>query len=207
MFRARHLNGITVQPGELFHFQLNLFVSDRQLFPWFEKVFAALAHEGLGPDRAAAELFQVDELSSPTLLPLDPKPQTPGSVEVEFLSPTELKHNGKTVQRPSFPVLFGRVRDRLATLAMLYADAPLDEIDFEGTSTRASLVEMTRCEIHQEERLRRSSRTGQTHPIGGFTGTARYEGDLAEFLPFLEAAQWTGVGRHAVWGNGEIRVR
>jgi hypothetical protein len=27
---------------------------------------------------------------------------------------------------------------------------------------------------------------------------------LAEFVPFLRAARWTGVGRQTVWGNGEI---
>jgi hypothetical protein len=37
-------------------------------------------------------------------------------------------------------------------------------------------------------------------------GTATYEGDLAEFLPWLQAAEATGVGRHAVWGQGEIRL-
>jgi hypothetical protein len=51
---------------------------------------------------------------------------------------------------------------------------------------------------------RRSSRTGQVHPIGGFVGEAEYEGDLAEFVPYLHAARWTGVGRQTVWGKGEI---
>jgi CRISPR/Cas system endoribonuclease Cas6 (RAMP superfamily) len=53
---------------------------------------------------------------------------------------------------------------------------------------------------------RRSSRTGQSHGIGGFVGWAEYQGELSEFLPILQAAQWTGVGRHCVWGNGELRV-
>ncbi len=35
---------------------------------------------------------------------------------------------------------------------------------------------------------------------------AEYEGDLAEFLPYLEAAHWTGVGRHCTWGNGQIHT-
>jgi hypothetical protein len=65
---------------------------------------------------------------------------------------------------------------------------------------------MTRCEIRRVEVERRSGRTGQSHSIGGFAGVAEYEGDLREFLPFLEAAQWTGVGRQAVWGKGEIAV-
>ena len=71
---------------------------------------------------------------------------------------------------------------------------------------RASAVEMIRCQLRQVEAERRSSRTGYSHTIGGFVGEAYYEGDLSEFLPYLEAAQWTGVGRHCVWGNGELRV-
>jgi hypothetical protein len=62
------------------------------------------------------------------------------------------------------------------------------------------------CDIQSVRVTRRSSRTGQRHPIGGFTGSAEYEGDLGEFLPYLEAARWTGVGRQTVWGNGEIAI-
>ncbi|MGB9605238.1 MAG: CRISPR system precrRNA processing endoribonuclease RAMP protein Cas6, partial [Bryobacteraceae bacterium] len=39
-----------------------------------------------------------------------------------------------------------------------------------------------------------------------FTGEVEYEGDVAEFVPYLEAAQWTGVGRQTVWGKGELAV-
>jgi len=53
---------------------------------------------------------------------------------------------------------------------------------------------------------RRSSRTGQVHGIGGFVGVAEYEGELGEFVPYLEAARWTGVGRQCVWGKGELHV-
>ena len=77
-------------------------------------------------------------------------------------------------------------------------------IDFRAFGERAALVRMTRCEIEQVEVVRRSSRTGQVHPIGGFIGEAEYEGDLTEFVPFLRAAKWTGVGRQTVWGKGEI---
>ena len=45
------------------------------------------------------------------------------------------------------------------------------------------------------------------HSIGGFVGEAEYEGDLAEFVPYLRVAKWTGVGRQTVWGKGEVEVR
>jgi len=63
---------------------------------------------------------------------------------------------------------------------------------------------MTRCELVQVAAGRTSRATGQRHSLGGFTGVAEYEGDLAEFLPYLEIARWTGVGRQTVWGKGEI---
>ena len=55
-------------------------------------------------------------------------------------------------------------------------------------------------------RDRLSTRTGQSHPLGGFTGEAVYEGPLTPFLPYLEAARFTGVGRQTVWGKGEIAL-
>jgi len=61
--------------------------------------------------------------------------------------------------------------------------------------------------VHQVEVHRQSSRTGQVHSIGGFVGEAEYEGELSEFLPYLRAAKWTGVGRQTVWGKGEVNCQ
>ncbi len=47
---------------------------------------------------------------------------------------------------------------------------------------------------------------GKSTPLGGFTGSVEYEGKLAEFLPWLRAARWVGVGRQTVWGKGDVRV-
>ena len=65
---------------------------------------------------------------------------------------------------------------------------------------------MVRCKLTWEKVERKSGRTGQIHPLGGFLGDADYEGDLAEFLPWLRVAQWVGVGRQTVWGKGDVRV-
>ena len=102
-------------------------------------------------------------------------------------------------------MLFARVRDRISSLRAFYGAGPLD-IDFRGLGERAAEVRMTRCDIRSIEIERRSSRTGQIHSLGGFMGEAGYEGALAEFVPFLEAAQFTGVGRQTVWGKGQIEV-
>jgi len=105
--------------------------------------------------------------------------------------------------RPEFGLLFARIRDRISTLRALYQGGPIG-IDFKAIGERAAQVKMTRCEIEYVAAERTSRRTGQTHSLGGFVGMAEYEGDLGEFLPYLEIARYTGVGRQTVWGKGEI---
>ena len=204
VFRARHLDGKTVQPGQPFHFDMHVFTPEKEILSHFTRAFAEFACEGLGPKRGKAELQRVPE---PTPISLDLSPAFPasGKIRIDFLSPTELKHEDHIAHQPDFPILFARVRDRISTLRALYGPGPLD-IDFHGSGLRAAAVKMMRCEVHRVDAQRRSSRTGQTHPLGGFIGAAEYEGDLAEFLPYLEAARWAGVGRQAVWGKGEIGI-
>jgi hypothetical protein len=124
-----------------------------------------------------------------------------GRVRVSFVTPTELKG----AERPEFGILFARLRDRISTLRALYQDGPL-EIDFKGMAERARLVKMTRCEITHVKAERVSRNTLQRHSLGGFVGFADYEGELSEFLPYLEIGRYTGVGRQTVWGKGEIHA-
>ncbi len=73
----------------------------------------------------------------------------------------------------------------------------------DGRARGAGQDDAMRRSRHVE--VERSSRaTGQTHSLGGFTGVAEYSGELGEFLPYLEIARYTGVGRQTVWGKGEI---
>jgi hypothetical protein len=226
VFRARHLDGCTVRAGEPFHFDLHVFTAERDVLAYFILTFASLAREGLGPRRGKAELLRVRRFSAegvpeetlyeqsvqmitaglvPVSLDLMPPESAPTRIRVDFLSPTELKHEHKIANRPEFPILFGRIRDRISTLRRLYGPGPLD-IDYQGTNFRAASIKMTRCQLRRQETERCSTRTGQAHSIGGFIGTAEYEGDLAEFLPYLEVGHWVGVGRQSVWGKGEIKA-
>ena len=196
VFRARHLDGLTIAAEDAFHFDVNIFDVRGDSVSCFIQVFSEFG---------AAKLQCVDRESEPRRLSLD-RPVTPVSkIRIEFLTPTELKSKDQIVDRPEFPILFGRIRDRLSTLSALYGSGPLP-IDFAATGERAARVWLAQCDIRTVSSERRSGRTGQRHPIGGFVGSAEYEGELAEFVPYLEAARWTGVGRQTVWGKGEIVV-
>jgi hypothetical protein len=93
----------------------------------------------------------------------------------------------------------------VSTLRFLYGGSGSD-VDFKALGVRAAEVRRTRTSLGRVRALRRSSKTGQVHPLDGFIGEIEYEGDLGEFLPYLQAARWTGVGRQTVWGKGSIET-
>jgi len=205
--RAAHLDGRRFQPGETFAVNVHVFDLRPQLFEMLAEAFGGLARSGLGPGRALVELMQ-PVTSSRVEINLAKPLETARRIRIFFRTPTELKgHASSGEPAPGeipFGVLFSRIRDRIATLSSLYAE-PLP-IDFQNLSNRARLVKTANSDLAYQHVSRRSSRTGAVHGIGGFTGTAEYEGDLTEFLPYLRAAWWTGAGRHTVWGNGVIEV-
>lgn len=185
VIRAAELDGRLVESGEQFCFGLNWFDAGERL----EAVVRAFAHW--------ADLIAMEQ--SAVSIDLSQRSQPVSRIRVEFRSPTDLKN----VETPDFSVLLARARDRVSTLRGLYGPGPLD-IDFRGLAERARSIKMVRSGLKRVAIRRHSSRTGQHHGIGGFVGFAEYEGDLAEFLSYLEAARWTGVGRHCAWGNGQI---
>jgi hypothetical protein len=197
VFRARHLDGCTIAPGETFHFDFHWFDLRRPSLDIVIRAFCELARE--------AELVDVRGADAPLELCLDPAPDPIDHVTVRFETPTELKAGGETIEQPEFGVLVARIRDRISTLRALYDDGPLT-IDFRQFGERAARIHMTRCDIRHVQASRRSSRTGQIHSLGGFVGEAEYHGDLTEFVPFLRAAHWTGVGRQTAWGKGELTL-
>ncbi len=172
VLRTRSLEGKRFAAGEEIPFRVHVF--DRDLVP-----------------PATEELR----------LSLSPPDFPVNRVQIEFLTPTELK-GGDGLE---FGVLLARLRDRVSSLRALYGEGPL-ELDYVGMGERARRVRTLQQEMVFEQRERTSHRSGQTHGIGGFVGRAVYEGDLGEFLPYLEAGAWTGVGRQTVWGKGEIRT-
>jgi hypothetical protein len=226
VFRAAHLDGQAISAGQGFHFDLHVFDTRDPAAAYFVLAFAKVAQDGLGPGRGRAVLDTVLQLDlestatavlyengvftsqdalPPATIQLTPAAAEISSIVVRFLTPTELKAEHALAERPDFGVLLSRMRDRVSTLSALYGAGPL-AVDFRAMGERAGRIEMTRCDIRHHHIERRSARTAQVHSIGGFTGEAAYSGELAEFVPLLRAAEWTGVGRHTVWGNGQIQV-
>ncbi|HEY2018104.1 MAG TPA: CRISPR system precrRNA processing endoribonuclease RAMP protein Cas6, partial [Bryobacteraceae bacterium] len=205
LFRAAHLDGLTISPGTGFSFDVHVFDVRQPTLPHLRNAFDVIADKGLGARRGRAQLERVEQLDisdcpqlvedqplPPAVIRFDPDSEPVDRVRVRFLTPTELKSGGDIASKPEFPILFGRLRDRLSTLRSLYGAGPM-EVDFQAMGARSGSVRLEHCELTWERVARRSGRTGQVHSIGGFTGEATYGGPLAEFLPWLQAARWVGV--------------
>lgn len=187
--RAHSLDGRTLAPGQHFSLELHLFWTDpgpfhqalRQL-PWAELTAAAVRT---------------------VVLDLAPQPASGGHVRVRFLTPTELKPPIAPGQLPPFHTLVCRLRDRLSALRATYGPGPLD-LDHAAFGHGAGAVAASAGELFWHNAARSSQRTGQSHPLGGFTGWVKYEGGVAPYLPWLRAGFYSGVGRQTVWGKGII---
>ncbi len=205
VLRAASLDGQQFGAGESFTLGANVFDPDISAIEHFRLTFEQLCKEGLGPSRPRIELLEARELPG-VEVKLEEQRNPVSKIKLAFVTPTELKIGGEILREPRFDAVFKRARDRAAGLVALYQTPHDGRPDFRGLGGRAEAIRMTSSRLVQIEPKRRSSRTGQTHSLGGFQGEAEYEGELTEFLPYLEALWWTGVGRLTVWGNGQVRL-
>ncbi len=200
VLRVRNLDGHSFQSGESLEIGVNLFAPE--LLNVFRDGFQRLAASGLGPARVRLELDAFEAVPMSFDLTLG---YSCDQIEVAFATPTELEGWNRD-GLPPFEVLIARVRDRLSALCTFYGSGE-PELDFRGLAERARAVRTVSGGLSTIRSQRTSSRTGQTHPLSGFTGSVHYAGQLAEFVPLLRAACCTGVGRQTVWGHGEISLR
>lgn len=226
LFRSPHLNGARIALNQPFHFDLHLFDLRPKIVAYFISAFQQFAETGIGPAKGAAQVTAVSVLDAarrpvgdiysdgvlrsnvpcpPVEINLIPPAQPIQSVSIRFLTPTELRKNQPTSEPPPFVVLLARLRDRISNLLTLYGPGKPD-FDFTGLSQRAKAITIEKSSLTNQFTSRFSGRSVQEHPIGGFLGVIEYAGDLSEFVPFLQAGEWTGVGRHTVWGNGQIEI-
>jgi hypothetical protein len=227
VIRASALDGRTFAAGGGFPIDIHVFDLGEPVLEYLVRAFLHLATEGIGTGRGRVALENVHTLTASrepgacvyqagrglapeALAPMQlsmaatAEPPSDGAI-LRFLTPTELKSGGRVLADAPFEAVFARARDRVRTVSSLYGAAPI-EMEFQAMSKRAAAIETVSSDLERIAVKRRSSRTGQVHPLGGLVGEVRYAGDISEFLPILRAAYWTGIGRQTVWGKGMIEV-
>lgn len=142
--------------------------------------------------------------------------------EIDFQTPTLLRTGSgvvpdgrriaarEIVGAPPFGVLIRRLRDRLSSLCAFFADEEWHRDDFGELGRLADEVELLEEATAWQHRSRRSTRTGQSHELSGFTGKATYrfpsQSHLNSLLPLVRYGELIHVGKNVVWGNGRIEL-
>ncbi|MBW2097036.1 MAG: CRISPR system precrRNA processing endoribonuclease RAMP protein Cas6, partial [Deltaproteobacteria bacterium] len=209
----------TYEPGQRIFFDLVLVGNCRDLFPYVIVSFKELGSRGIGAGRGRFSIGRVECLDGSGAVQRvmeagDNLVHTPqleihlgqatelkqDRVRVKFFTPVLLKDKGQWV-RPGFGALMKRLRDRIHSLSYFYCGRPLD-MDFRGFGRRAESVRTAYQDLHWVEETRYSKHRHLTHELKGYVGEVVYEGDLAEFWPFLWIGQYLHVGKAAAFGQG-----
>jgi CRISPR/Cas system endoribonuclease Cas6 (RAMP superfamily) len=126
-------------------------------------------------------------------------------LEMRFLTPTQLKYEGRPAPEPEFHILWRNLQRRLSLLRLAHG-AGRPEIDFAAGIRRAETIHLVHWSAREVNWQRYSRRQGQRVPMGGFVGAARYEGDLVPFLPVLKLGSLVGVGDNCTFGMGQYEI-
>ena len=118
---------------------------------------------------------------------------------------TRLKSDRDYVRRPEFHVLLRALLRRISALSYFHCGQRI-EADFAGLAARSRAVVLARDATAWRDWTRFSSRQDARMDLGGIIGEAEYEGDLAEFLPWLFWGQIAHVGKNATFGLGRIAL-
>jgi hypothetical protein len=200
-----------VEAGQEFSFAARLFGDAVVLHPYIAAVFSRLVEEGFGRDRVRCGIRQPDAPRQCVLdLAIPPNAAANIEMEIAFITPTYLKHEGREVRsgRDAFAPLVKRARDRLSSLYHFYEPSgPELPWDFASIGKLAESAVCLDDRTQWADRQRRSTRTGQLHDLSGLTGVAVYQGVPTVIERLLDWAAITHVGKHAAFGLGRIAVR
>ncbi len=217
-------------PGDTFACNLILIGEAIDLLPWMVFTFHEIGKRriGLRDQRGGCQLDKVESLpahgsqlrqtiytaetemltNEGLILRLadviEDAPHAADGIELEFLTPTSIKLDGRWTSNLTFEHLIRNLLRRIRFLSYFHCGEDLD-VD------APALIESA-CSVRHEFRFRwvrierRSRRAERAIPMDGFIGKVRFEGELEPFLPFIRLGEYLHIGHHTAFGYGQYRL-
>lgn len=132
-------------------------------------------------------------------------PNVAHGIELEFLTPTNIKGAGHWASDLRFEHFIGDLLHRIRFLSYFHCG--------EDFNVDTSVLRKAANSVMHESHLRwfgsdrRSHRAESSIPVGGFIGRIRYSGNLAPFLPFIYLGEYLHIGPYTALGYGQYRLR
>lgn len=218
------------EPGEFLTLRLRLFGRAIDYAPLFITTFQEVGREGIGKGRLPYRLVQVEsegldqypvtiyqeggeQIHAPLIITgsdlLQKSQQSDAArsqrVMVFFETPLRIKWHGQYTSDPQFHVIFRNILRRVTGLLQFHHGEE-GRGDFAPLLRRAEQIQLVRQETRWVDQSRYSARQDVKMKLGGIVGWVQYEGDLAEFLPWLRVAELLHLGKNTVFDLGRIRV-
>ncbi|MDE0084699.1 MAG: CRISPR system precrRNA processing endoribonuclease RAMP protein Cas6, partial [Candidatus Poribacteria bacterium] len=131
-------------------------------------------------------------------------PHNTNEIELEFLTPTSVKVNGRWTSNLTFEHLIRNLLRRTRFLSYFHCGEDLD-VDAHGLiETSTTVTHNSRLNWIRKDRY--SYRAEKSVPMGGFIGKIRFSGELEQFLPFIYLGEYLHIGHHTAFGFGQYRI-
>ena len=213
-------------PGERFSINITLFGKSIDYIEYFLYVLFHMGVKGFGKGKQRAELRQVlliDEngdfqeqifkeqkmrysrniFNSRKLININ---ANMSKLWLHFITPTRIKYQGHYTDNPEFHIIFRSAVRRITSLLYYHHGRQQPDIDFKELFKKAEEIKLVQSDVSWYDWERYSNRQKERMKLGGIIGKATYEGDFEPFIPWLQLAEWTHIGKNTTFGLGKIKV-
>lgn len=131
-------------------------------------------------------------------------PNVTDAIELEFITPTSIKVDGKWTSHLTFEHLIRNLLRRIRFLSYFHCG--------EDLAVDASALIESACSVRHQSRFRWvktkrwSERARRFVQMRGFVGKIRFSGELEPFRPLIFLGEYLHIGHHTAFGFGQYRI-
>ena len=217
-------------PGDTLACNMILIGEAINLLPWMVFTFDQIGKRriGLRGERGQCQLEKVESLPADRSCPnqtiytaetemltddglilrlddvMNSAPHVTDAIELEFITHTSIKVNGKWTSNLTFEHFLRNLLRRIRFLSYFHCGDDLDVDARALIEAAGAITHEPNFRWHRADRY--SYRAEKSVPMGGFTGPIRFSGELEPFLPFIFLGEYLHIGHHTAFGHGQYHL-
>jgi CRISPR/Cas system endoribonuclease Cas6 (RAMP superfamily) len=213
--------------GDTLHCHLILMGKAIEYLPYFVFAFSEMGRFGIGSSRGTYDISKITCLigetertvfegssqsfiDNPVTMSLRQNISLPPEcreLSLTFITPTRIKSENRLTKALDFQMLMHNLLRRLTLLNHVCSKDTSWTIDYKGLIQKAA--EKVQCKTSHllwYDWQRYSSRQKSAMKLGGFLGTISFEGQLHDFLPYIQAGEYVHIGKACTFGLGKYET-